>query len=102
MYAVSSFIGWWKKRKNIERKSLSSLSSKWAVLIGVICFLVAAYFGWAIKSVLPEAIKVTNQAGWSWEALGFWIFAGIFGSVIWVFGCVAARCHTTLYDRWFL
>ncbi|MFD1217562.1 hypothetical protein [Microbulbifer celer] len=94
----NSAIGGTKEK---ERKSFSSLKSVWAVIIGAASFMVAGYWGLMIKDVLPQAIDATNKDGFSLVALGVWTLIGFFGVLIWVFGCIAARCHTVLYERWF-
>lgn len=75
----------------------------WSVLalLGAASFLVAGYFGLALSKIVPSLIDTTNKYGLPPLAVGLWLLIGVYAVGIWYFGCIASRCHTVLYDRWF-
>lgn len=75
----------------------------WGVLalLGSLSFLVAGYWGLAISTVIPGLIDATNKFGLPHIAVGLWLLVGVYAVGVWYFGCIASRCHTVLYGRWF-
>jgi len=84
-----------------KKKTLEELNDCLLSLVGLLAFLVAGYWGLMLGEVVPEFIKVVNKDGLSPVAIALAIFLGGFGLCVWFFGCIAARCHTLLYERWF-
>ncbi|MDC8804059.1 hypothetical protein PRZ61_11475 [Halomonas pacifica] len=82
-------------------KTFENLSDWVLAILGVLSFFVAGYWGLMLSDVVPDFIKATNQAGISFPVAGLAILLGGFGLSVWFFGCIAARCHTLLYERWF-
>ena len=74
----------------------------WALaMVGAISFLIASYWGMAVANVLPSLIDLTNQHGLTWVGAAIFTFLGFLGVSIWFFGCLAAHCHSLLYERHF-
>ncbi len=84
-----------------ETRPFNSLHSLVLAIIGVGAFIVAGYWGLMLKEVVPELIKATNSAGITLPAIALWSLLSIYAAGVWFFGCIAARCHSILYDRWF-
>lgn len=93
--AAASFITGRKK------KAFEELSDWILAMLGVLAFLVAGYWGLMLGDVVPDFVKAVNKDGMSLSAVGLALLLGGFGISIWFFGCIAARCHTLLYERWF-
>jgi hypothetical protein len=87
--------------KKQEKTKYRDLESYWLVALGIPSFLVAAYLGYLVKGATERLIPPTNEYGISIESLTLWAFIGIFALGVWMFGCIAARCHLELFDRWF-
>ena len=95
---LNKFASWISKR----RKSSFDEFPSWAISVqGVIAFLVAGYLGLLLGDVVPEFVKKVNELGISTAALRPGILLGIYSLALWFFGCIAARCHGILYERWF-
>lgn len=92
---IASFV---TRRK---KKTFEELNDWLLTALGVSAFLVAGYWGLMLSDVVPSFIKVVNENGVSLFAAGFALLLGGFGISVWFFGCIAARCHTLLYERWF-
>jgi uncharacterized membrane protein len=93
-----------KAVKSITRRKKSSFEelNDWVLaLLGALTFLVAGYWGLMLSKVVPEFIKAVNTHGISLFAIGLALLLGGFGISVWFFGCIAARSHTLLYERWF-
>jgi len=76
--------------------------SDWALaLIGIISFLIAGYWGMAVADVLQDLVKMTNRGGLSWIRTAGFALLGLLGIAIWFYGCIAARCHSSLFERHF-
>ncbi|WP_158174878.1 hypothetical protein [Grimontia hollisae] len=84
-----------------RKKSFEELNDWLLAVIGMSAFLVAGYWGLMLSEVVPEFIKIVNGNGISMTAVSLAILLGGFGISVWFFGCIAARCHTLLYERWF-
>jgi hypothetical protein len=84
-----------------KKRSFEELSDWMLAVLGVVAFLVAGYWGLMLSEAVPGFIKETNQTGISLPAVGLGLLLGGFGLSVWFFGCIAARCHTLLYERWF-
>jgi type IV secretory pathway TrbD component len=84
-----------------NKNTFDELNDWFVAFFGAIAFLVAGYWGLMLTEVVPEFIKVVNQHGISLFSIGLACLLGGFGVSVWFFGCIAARCHTLLYDRWF-
>lgn len=99
MKIVSKLDSKWKSRPKYQ---LQGLSDKALILLGGPSFLVAGYWTLMLKEVLPEYLKVVSRLGYI-DAIGttLGLFLLAFGLQVWFFGCIAARCHSMLYDRWF-
>lgn len=88
---------------NFRRKyQLQDLSDKALISLGGPSFLIAGYWTLMLKDVVPEYIKAVNRLGYI-DATGsaLALFLLMFGLQVWFFGCIAARCHSVLYERWF-
>ncbi|OLQ89693.1 hypothetical protein BIY22_19220 [Vibrio panuliri] len=57
--------------------------------------------GLMLGEVVPSFIKLSNANPISIQMIMFGLFLVFLGVLFWVFGCIAARCHSLLYDRWF-
>ena len=77
------------------------VNSPMAVLLGVPSFLVSGYCGLFLSKFVPSLIDATNAHGFSALGIALWLAAGLLAFLVWVFGCIATRCHTVLYERWF-
>lgn len=86
-----------RRRKN----SFEELNDWLLAVLGGAAFLIAGYWGLMLSDVVPEFIKVVNANGISLTALGLAMLLGGFGISVWFFGCIAACCHTLIYERWF-
>ena len=84
-----------------RKKSFEDLNDWLLAVLGMSAFLVAGYWGLMLSDVVPEFIKIVNGNGISLTAVGLAMLLGGFGISVWFFGCIAARCHTLLYERWF-
>lgn len=84
-----------------KKKTFEELSDRFLAALGVLAFLVAGYWGLMLGDVVPDFIKIVNENGVSLTAIGLGMLLGGFGISVWFFGCIAARCHSLLYDRWF-
>ncbi|WP_312596104.1 hypothetical protein [Stutzerimonas nitrititolerans] len=84
-----------------RKKSFEELNDWLIAAWGVSAFLVAGYWGLMLGDVVPEFIKIVNENGISLTAVGLAILLGGFGISVWFFGCISARCHALLYERWF-
>lgn len=93
--AAASFV---TRRK---KKTFEELSDRILAILGVLAFLVAGYWGLMLGDVVPSFVKAVNKDGISLFAVGLALLLGGFGVIVWFFGCIAARCHTLLYERWF-
>ncbi len=85
-----------RRKRNFAEMHWSLLA-----LLGSLSFLVAGYWGLALSAVVPGLIEATNKYGLPPIAVGLWFLVAIYSVGVWYFGCIASRCHTILYDRWF-
>ena len=85
-----------RRKRNFAEMHWSLLA-----LLGSLSFLVAGYWGLALSAVIPGLIETTNKYGLPPIAVGSWFLVAIYSVGVWYFGCIASRCHTILYDRWF-
>jgi uncharacterized membrane protein len=86
-------------RKN--KMQFEELSDWILAILGIVSFLVAGYWGLMLGDVVPGFVKAVNETGISMVALGLALLLGGFGITVWFFGCIAARCHSLLYERLF-
>ena len=84
-----------------KKKTFDELNDWFHAVLGVLAFLVAGYWGLMLGDVVPEFIKIVNENGISLMAIGLAMLLGGFGISVWFFGCISARCHALLYERWF-
>ncbi|AEF98507.1 hypothetical protein [Methylomonas methanica] len=85
-----------------KKKSHFDELNDWVLaILGVLSFLVAGYWSLMLSNVVPDFVKITNDVGISIRAVGLALLLGGFGLTVWFFGCIAARCHSLLYERWF-
>lgn len=84
-----------------KKKTFEELDDWLLAVLGRVAFLVAGYWGLMLGDVVPDFIKIVNKNGLSPTAIGLTLLLGGFGISVWFFGCIAARCHTLLYERWF-
>lgn len=84
-----------------KKATFEELSDLILAVLGVLSFLVAGYWGLMLSEVIPEFAKVANQTGISLPIAGLGLLLAGFGITVWFFGCIATRCHTLLYERWF-
>ncbi len=84
-----------------KKKTFDELNDWFLAVLGVLAFLVAGYWGLMLGDVVPEFIKIVNENGISLMAIGLAMLLGGFGISVWFFGCISARCHALLYERWF-
>jgi hypothetical protein len=85
-----------RRKRNFDEMHWSLLA-----LLGSASFLVAGYWGLALSQIVPSLIETTNKHGLPLLAVGLWLLVGAYAIAVWYFGCIAARCHTILYERWF-
>lgn len=90
--------GYFKKQ---DKTKYRDLKSYWLVILGIPSFLVAGYLGYVVKGATERLILPTNEQGVNMEALTLWAFIGVLALGVWMFGCIAARCHLELFERWF-
>ena len=84
-----------------KKKTFEELSDGLLAVLDCSTFLVAGYFGLILGDLVPDFIKIVNENGLSLLASLLALLLGGFGISFWFFGCIAARCHTLLYERWF-
>lgn len=84
-----------------KKNAFEELNDSFLAVLGVLAFLVAGYWGLMLGDVVPEFIKIVNENGISLMAIGLGMLLGGFGISVWFFGCISARCHALLYERWF-
>lgn len=84
-----------------KKNSFEELGDWFLAVSGAAAFLVAGYWGLMLSEIVPDFIKTVNENGVSLSAIGLALLLGGFGISVWFFGCIAARCHTLLYERWF-
>lgn len=71
------------------------------VLLGIPSFLISAYWLLVLGDIAPELARDTNSNGLTVDHALTWLGLGAIALVAWVFGCLAARCNTLLYERHF-
>ncbi|WP_417527519.1 hypothetical protein [Marinomonas shanghaiensis] len=98
MKVLDKVAGFLTRRK---KKTFEELNDWLLAILGVAAFLVAGYWGLMLGDVVPDFIKIVNGNGASLTAFGLAVLLGGFGISVWFFGCIAARCHALLYERWF-
>lgn len=69
------------------------------IVLGIPSFLIAGYWGVMLGSVIPKIIKIVNEKGLDFDAIP--LALSFFALGVWFFGCIAARCHSLIYERWF-
>lgn len=84
-----------------KQKTFEELPSWILVIMGTLTFLTASYPGLMFAEVVPDFIKKVNEVGVTAAATGIAIILALYAIPTWVFGCVAGRCHTVLYERYF-
>lgn len=84
-----------------QRKNFDEFPSWLVGGLGVMAFLIAGYLGLLLGDVVPDFIREVNRSGINVEALELGGLLSVFGLALWFFGCIAARCHGILYQRWF-
>ena len=84
-----------------KKRRFDELNNLFLAIMGILAFFIAGYWGLMLGEVVPQLIKVVNKNGISPNAIGLTLFLGSFGIIFWFFGCVAARCHSLLYERLF-
>lgn len=84
-----------------EKRTLAEVHAFFLVLLGAFSFIVAGYWGMALSAVVPDLIAKTNKFGLPPLAIGAWFLIGIYAAIAWYFGCIASRCHSVLYEKWF-
>lgn len=90
------------KLTNRKSKKTFDESPSWLIApLGSLAFLVASYLGLMFADVIPDFIKTINRVGINVVAIKIAIILIFYAIPIWYFGCIAAKCHTVLYDRWF-
>ncbi len=83
------------------KRQLHELNDWVLAILGALSFLIAGYWGMAVAGVLPELINLTNQHGLTGKGATIFSALGALGLGIWFFGCLAARCHSLLFERHF-
>ena len=84
------------------KKSRFSESSDWVVAItGLMAFFIAGYWGLMLGDIVPNAVKKSNEVGFTPDGILLAVFLSGFGLLFWFFGNIAARCNGILYERWF-
>lgn len=95
---LNKFASWISRRK---KGSFDEFPSCAIGVQGIIAFLVTGYLGLMLGDVVPEFVKKVNEVGISLGAIWLGILLGVYGLALWFFGCITARCHGILYERWF-
>lgn len=98
MSLLRNIIFFYKEKK---RTYFEDLNDWILALVGVISFLIAGYFGLELSSIVPNYVKAANQSPITKEAIVIGLLLGFYGLIFWFFGCIAARCHSLIYERWF-
>lgn len=96
---VLKYISWKLSRK--KEKTFEELSSWFVAPIGALAFLAASYPGVMFTEVVPEFVETINRVGLDTTAVKIAFILGIYAIAAWCFGCIAAKCHSVLYERWF-
>lgn len=84
-----------------NKKTFEELNDWVLAVLGAAAFLAAGYWGLMLSNVVPDFIRIANENSISILTIGLALLLGGFGISVWFFGCIAARCHTVLYERWF-
>ena len=85
-----------------KKKELSDFPKWTLAILGAVSFLIASYFGLMFAEVVPDFVKKTNQLSiLNIRFFGIVLILGICAIAAWVSGCIAARCHTILFESWF-
>jgi hypothetical protein len=98
MKILNSVTRFFTKHKKNNFEEVNS----WALaFLGISSFLMAGYWGLMLSEVVPGFVKAVNKSGISFVAVFWGSVLGFYGIVFWFFGCIATRCHTVIYERWF-
>ena len=84
-----------------DKKKFSELDSPILAILGAASFIIAGYWGLMLSTVVPDLIDATNEHGLPPLAIRIWLLLALFSAIVWYFGCIASRCHSLLYERWF-
>lgn len=82
-------------------RAIKDMHWGWLMVFGAASFLMAGYCGYLISEAAPRLMVATNKTGLPLAAIGLWMLLALYAAAVWYFGCVAARCHAVLCDRWF-
>lgn len=83
------------------KRQLHELNDWMLAILGSLSFLIAGYWSLVVADVLPSLINLTNHNGLTRARAVIFVFLGTLGVSIWFFGCLAARCHSLLFERHF-
>ncbi|CCN80768.1 hypothetical protein VIBNISFn27_250004 [Vibrio nigripulchritudo SFn27] len=95
---IRNIMTYYRDKKRTYFEDLNSLV---LALVGMTSFLVAGYFGLNLSKIVPNFVKIANQNPINKDAIIIALLLGSYGLVFWFFGCIAARCHSLIYERWF-
>ena len=71
------------------------------IIIGITSFLLSSIMTVIVAEVIDEYLATINNVGFNKVTIVLGVILGLLGAAIWYFGCVAARCHSLLYVKWF-
>lgn len=98
MKVLNAVAGMFSRR---QKRAFQELPSALLAAIGILSILIAGYWGLMLSEIVPPFVKKVNEVGISFSAVSLGALLGIYGLALWYFGCIAARCHSLLYERWF-
>lgn len=86
------------------KKPFRTWKSWQIAVVGMLSFMVSAYYLFILGNVLPGLLETSNKLPLSeWWPKGFlaWTLCGLLALIVWPFATAAQRCHELLKERWF-
>lgn len=84
-----------------RKKNFEEIHSAYLVVIGLLAFIAGGGLGFQLSSIASAMLEETVEASMSMPMAEAWCLVGVLSIPLWYFGCLATRCHTLLYERWF-
>ena len=98
MKLMNIIIQFTSQRKLHEFEDAKDLE---VILIGVPFFVFSCLIGYYLNKFISAMINATATHGISVSIGVWWLAIAFLACVFWVFSCIATRCHSMLYERWF-
>ena len=98
MKLINLIIQFTSQRKIHEFEDADNLE---VTMISVPFFVFAYLIGYYINKFIPAMINATATDGISVSIIAWWVAIAFFACLFWIFSCIATRCHSVLYERWF-